>query len=382
MSKILVLGGAGAMANETTQDLVKTSDFEKITIASRNIKRLEEFAAMLKDDRVSVTKVDASNVPDVVKLMRGYDVVANGLPRDFALSIIKASIETRVDYLDLISPSLETLALDSEAKRVGISCVGGVGMTPGVTNLLAQLGVEWLDSVEQIDIDFAAFRPAAHSPALLHVLLWEFSPRTKHRYCYEDGKLIDNPPFSGARIVNFPKPIGEQTTYFVPHGESVTLSKNVKGVKRVYIRGCFPPEAMRLVHVCHDFGIFTAEAMEFEGKKIVPLDFLRKYLLSVPEGDKTEIWGYSIQVELTGMLNDKKVMQRFVTSHPPMDEWGGTEAYARNVGYPLSIGAQLLAQGKARKKGVDGAEMMLPAQEFVDELQKRGIKVSEEVVEL
>jgi saccharopine dehydrogenase-like NADP-dependent oxidoreductase len=382
MGRILVLGGVGAMANETTRDLVETSNFDEITIADIDIKKAKAFASQLKDSRLKVVGFDASKVSDMVKIMKGYDVVANGLPRVFSLRAMKAAIAAKVPILDLISPEEETLALDEKAKAAGISAVGGVGITPGITNILAKLGAERLNQVEQIDIDFAAFRSIAHSPALLHVILWEFDPNTKIRYCFENGKLIPNPPFSGERTVHFPDPIGTQTTYYVPHGESQTLSKNIEGVKKVYIRGTFPPRAMGLVRGLYEYGFYECKPISYEGKRISPLDFMRKYLLSVPQGDQTELWGYSVQVEVIGFLKDKKVMIRFQTSHPSMEEWGGTRAYDKNVGIPLSIGAQMVAAGKVKRKGSDGAENMLPAQEFVEELRKRGFRISEELTDL
>jgi saccharopine dehydrogenase-like NADP-dependent oxidoreductase len=382
MGRILVLGGVGAVANETTRDLVTTSNFDEITIADINIKKAKSFASSLKDKRLKVVGFDANKISEMVRLMKGCDVVANGLPRIYSEKAIKAAILARVNILDLISLEEETLALDEKAKKAGISAVGGVGITPGITNILAKLGADRLEEVEQIDIDFAAFRSIAHSPALLHVILWEFDPNTKIRYCFENGKLIPNPPFSGERTVHFPDPIGIQTTYYVPHGESQTLSKSIEGVKRVYIRGTFPPRAMRLVRSLYDYGFYDSKPIFYQGKRVSPLDFLRTYLLSVPQGDQTELWGYSVQAEITGFLKGKKVMVRFQTSHPSMEEWGGTRAYDKNVGIPLSIGAQMVAAGKVKRQGVDGAENMLPAQEFVDELRKRGLQISEEVINL
>ena len=43
MKKILVLGGVGAMATETSIDLVNTSDFEEIMIADVNLEKVEKF---------------------------------------------------------------------------------------------------------------------------------------------------------------------------------------------------------------------------------------------------------------------------------------------------------------------------------------------------
>ena len=233
MKKILVLGGVGAMANETTRDLVATSDFSEIAVADIDEKKALAFAAELKDKRLKVIKFNAESISEMSKIMQDYDVVANGLPRIFAKNAITAAINAEKDILDLSSPHKETLALDKKAKAAGIAAVGGVGITPGITNILARLGADRIENIEQIDVDFAAFRSIAHSPALLHVILWEFDPRTENRYCFENGQLIPNAPFSGKRIMHFPEPIGTQATYYVPHGESQTLSKNIGGVKRV-----------------------------------------------------------------------------------------------------------------------------------------------------
>jgi saccharopine dehydrogenase-like NADP-dependent oxidoreductase len=377
MKKILVLGGVGAMATETSIDLVQTSDFDEIMIADLNLEKIETFIEESGDDRLKAVKINAESVSEMAELMSGYDVIANGLPRDYCENAIRAGIKAKVNMLDLISPHEETLALDKEAQAAGISVVGGVGITPGITNLLAQLGADRLETVERIDIDFAAFRSIAHSPGLLHVILWEFDPRTENRFYFDDGKLIPNRPFSGARTVHFPEPIGTQTTYYVPHGESQTLSKNIPGVKQVFIRGCFPPRAMGLVKTLYDYSLYDSQPIDYEGRKIQPMEFINHYLLNSPEGDQTEVWGYSVQVEVQGVLNGYNVMYRFVTDHPPMDKWGGQRAYSKNVGIPLSIGAQMLAKGKAKKKGVDGAETMLPAEEFVNELRKRDFVINE-----
>ena len=65
-----------------------------------------------------------------------------------------------------------------------------------------------------------------------------------------------------------------------------------------------------------------------------------------------------------------------------MEARGGQRAYSKNVGIPLSIGAQLLAEGKSMKKGVDGIETMLPAEEFVAELIKRDFVINESLTYL
>jgi hypothetical protein len=42
----------------------------------------------------------------------------------------------------------------------------------------------------------------------------------------------------------------------------------------------------------------------------------------------------------------------------------------------------MLAEGKAMKTGVDGAETMLPAEEFINELRKRDFVINESLIYL
>jgi saccharopine dehydrogenase-like NADP-dependent oxidoreductase len=81
MKKIIVLGGVGAMATETTIDLVKTSDFDNITVADIDLGRVEKLIEQLGDRRLQAAQINAESILDMANLIKGYDVVANGLPR-------------------------------------------------------------------------------------------------------------------------------------------------------------------------------------------------------------------------------------------------------------------------------------------------------------
>lgn len=74
------------------------------------------------------------------------------------------------------------------------------------------------------------------------MILRELDPGTRTCYCYEDGGPVLNLPLSGGRTVYSPESIGTQKTYYVPRGESRTLSKNIEGVRRVCVRGDIPAE--------------------------------------------------------------------------------------------------------------------------------------------
>ena len=56
MKKISVLGGVGAMATETTIDLVQTSDFDEIMIADINLEKIETFIEESGDNRLKLIR--------------------------------------------------------------------------------------------------------------------------------------------------------------------------------------------------------------------------------------------------------------------------------------------------------------------------------------
>ena len=56
MKKILVLGGVGAMATETSIDLVQTSDFDEIMIADINLEKIETFIEESGDNRLKLIR--------------------------------------------------------------------------------------------------------------------------------------------------------------------------------------------------------------------------------------------------------------------------------------------------------------------------------------
>ena len=69
------------------------------------------------------------------------------------------------------------------------------------------------------------------------------------------------------------------------------------------------------------------------------------------------------------------------TSRCPQEEWGGQAAYFKNIGIPLSIGAQMLARGQVTTKGVIPPEVAIPTRPFFDELARRGIEIHEQIEE-
>lgn len=375
--RVLVLGGVGAVCNETTRDLVQFSDFDEIVIADYNLDAANELIDELKDQRLQAVFFDANDYDSMLKLFPGFDVVINGLPWKYDLPVTKACAEVGVNGLD-VSTEEEQWDYDTVAKDKDMIFIPGVGATPGITNVMARNAADQMDEIDEILIDFAAFRCPAPAPGLLITFLYEFHPENDYRVYFKDGKFVQTGPFEGLKKVKFFGPIGEQEVCYIPHEETWTMPKSL-GAKEVSVRGCFPPHAMKLAKAMLESGLYSEEPITIKGIETSAFEIMHDLLLELPETKETPLWAYGLVVEVNGKKDGKDIKITHWNEHPPMEEWGGKAAYYKNIAIPLSIGAQMIARGDIKERGVLPPESVIDPALFFAELNKRGIKIHMEI---
>ena len=380
--RALVLGGAGAVCKETTRDLAQYSDFEEITVADYNVAAAQALVEEIGDPRLQAIQFDAGDHGGMLRLFPAFDVVVNGLPFKYDYPVNKACVEAGVDGLDLSSDDPQ-FALNTEALKKDMLFVPGVGATPGITNMMIRRASEVLDRMEAVDIFFAAFRCLAPAPGLLQTTLWEFNPEEEDRaeVYFEDGAWHPTPPLSGERVVRFHDHIGEQKVYYVPHDESNTLPHSFPELRRAAVRGCFPPHVMALMGALMRGGLLSSQPVRVGDAETSSIEVMRAALAQSAFSKKNPVWAYGLVVEVTGERAGRRVTCTYRSKHPPQEEWGGESAYFKNVGIPLSIGAQMIAHRQTTGRGVLPPELAFPTEPFFVELARRGIVVEEEIVE-
>jgi saccharopine dehydrogenase-like NADP-dependent oxidoreductase len=360
--------------------MVAFSSFEEIVIGDCNVDAARKLAEEMSDARVRAVKADANDYDGLVKLFKGFDLVVNGLPFKYDLAVTKACIEAGVNGLD-VSTEESQWTYDTAARDKGIIFVPGVGATPGITNVMARRAADQMEVLDEIRIHFAAFRCIAPAAGLLTTFLWEFDPHLeKERLVYENGRFRSVGPFEGLKMVNFPGPIGEQEVCYIPHPETVTLPESL-GAKKVSVQGCFPPQAMRLAKALLDHGFYGGKPLSVKGIQATPLEIMHELLIQLPESKQTPLWAYGLLVEAYGNRDGRDVKITLWNRHPPQDEWGGTAAYYKNIGIPLSIGAEMIGRGEVTHRGVIPPETAYDPQAFFTALARRRIEIHEKIEE-
>ncbi len=382
--EILCLGAAGKISRESAYDLVEYSDFEKITIADYNEDAGLEVVKWLDDPRVDFLKIDVNDHQPAVASIKDYDLVMDGTTislNDRSTACIAAA---GVHGINLNGCGAEW-EFDRQFLDNGKVCIPGMGMTPGITNLMTKHAADQLETVDTIRISHGAFRPVAFSPAIAETTRVEYDPDLPSRVVYENGKFIQVPPFARPREIELPPPFGTHTQYIIPHAETMTLPKSLadKQIQLIEVRGTWPPKNMVLIRTLYDWGFMRNDKIEVDGTQVRILDAIAGYLLQSKEGRTTDLYGYALHVEVTGSREGKKYRHTLTHTHPASDGsvkgWEKLRAYTRCVGIPMSIGAQMIAQGQVRGSGVMAPELAFKPAAVFTELAERGIIIHKKI---
>jgi len=157
--KVLILGGAGSMAQATIKDFLEfdSNEVSELVITDINYEKVKKCADELRNEKVSPAFCDVTDYANLVKLMRGNDVVIDETEMAGALTL-KAALEAGVHIIDLgawFEGTLEQLKLDGEFKKAGLTAILGLGSSPGITNIYSRYIVDKLSTVESIHLSFA-----------------------------------------------------------------------------------------------------------------------------------------------------------------------------------------------------------------------------------
>ena len=380
--RVLCLGGAGRICREAILDLVQTSDFDRITVADANEAVGREVVAWLDDPRVDFVAADVLDKKATVALMCNYDLVMDGMPISLNDASAACMAEAGVHGINLNGMSHEW-DLDEAFTASGKTLVPGMGMTPGITNLMTMRAADQLDEVVSVRCSHGAFRPIAFSEAIAETTRVEYNPNLTSRVVFEDGQFVQVPPFARPRTIELPEPFGTHEQYIIPHPEPLTLSKSLarKGVRLVEARGTWPPKNMALLRALYDWGFMDNGSVAVNGADVGVLDVIFAHLRQSEAGTTTDLYGYALHVEVEGQRDGRPVSIVLTHTHPASDgsmpDWAGLRAYTRCVGIPLAIGAQLIAKAQARGVGVIPPELAFDPHVVFENLEKRDILVHE-----
>ena len=387
MGKCLIIG-CGGVASVAIHKCCQNSEiFTEIMIASRTKSKCDALKAKLDGGKtiIHTAQVDADNVEQLIALINEFkpEVVLNlALPYQ-DLHIMDACLATKTHYIDTANYEPEDVAhfeyswqwaYRERFEKAGITALLGSGFDPGVTSVFSAYALKHeFDEINYIDILDA--NAGDHGYAFATNFNPEINIRevsAKGSY-WENGKWIETAPMEIKRVYNFPQ-LGEKDMYLLHHEELESLALNIKGIKRIRFFMTFGQSYLTHLKCLENVGMTSSTPIEFEGKQIIPLQFLKAVLpdpasLGPRTKGKTNI-GCIFQGKKDG--KDKTYYLYNVCDHQECYKEVESQAISYTTGVPAMIGAMLVMTGAWQKPGVHNIEEFDP-DPFMEALNKWGL---------
>jgi len=384
MSRVLIIG-AGGVGGVVTQKCAQAPDvFSEIILASRTLEKCERIKKQLGKP-IEIFQVDADSTTELVSLFKktSPDLVINvALPYQ-DLTIMDACLETGTHYLDTANyePPDEAAFCykwqwdyHDKFKQKGIMALLGCGFDPGVTNVFcAHAYKKHFDEIHHIDI--MDCNAGDHG----YPFATNFNPEINIREVtapgkyYENGKWVETAPLSIHKTFDFPE-IGPREMYLMHHEELESLLKNIPRIRRMRFWMTFSDNYLTHLKVLENIGMTRIDPVHFQGRKIVPLKFLKALLPDPASLGKNYKGKTCIGCLIEGLKNHKsrKYYIYNICDHEACYQEVQAQAVSYTTGVPAMIGAMMVLSGTWKGKGVFNVEEFNPTP-FMDKLNQYGL---------
>ncbi|MHB8896519.1 MAG: saccharopine dehydrogenase family protein [Candidatus Geothermincolia bacterium] len=361
--RVIALGGAGDMCSFAVRDLARQADVTEIMIADYDLDKASMLAKEL-GARCKSMKLDANKESELVRAVQGYDVAVSGIgpfykyEHKVAAGVLDAGVNY-VSICDDYDAAEAVFKLDAKAKKKGVTILTGLGWTPGISNVLARIGADRLDDVEEIAVAWGGSASDSEGYAvILHTIhiFTGFVPSFQHGR----KKMVQS---GGDREkVRFPEPVGEIYVYNLGHPEPVTIPRFIN-VKNVTLKGGLSEEELNQVarYMARARLTSTDRRKDIMGRTVKALGPVL-FKLGKPDNPCS-----AIRVDVTGTNGGEWTHLTY----------GAADHMNALTGFPLSIGAMMVGRGLIAEPGVQSPESCVDPALFLAELGKRDVRIYE-----
>lgn len=398
MGRALIIGAGGVAGVAAHKCCENHEVFSEIMIASRTKskcdalkQRCEEYKNKVgSSTEITTAQVDADNVKELVNLINSYkpEIVINlALPYQ-DLTIMDACLETGVHYLDTANYEPPDTAkfeykwqweYRKRFEDAGLTAVLGSGFDPGVTGVFSAYALKHeFDEINYIDI--LDCNGGDHG----YPFATNFNPEINIREVsangsyWENGKWVETKPMEIKREYNFAQ-VGKKDMYLLHHEELESLGININGIKRIRFFMTFGQSYLTHLKCLENVGMTSIEPIMYEGKEIVPLQFLKAVLPDPASLGPRTVGKTNIGCIFIGKKDgkDKTYYLYNVCDHQECYKEVGSQAVSYTTGVPAMIGAAMVLSVKWKKPGVYNVEEFDP-DPFMEALSKYGLPWTED----
>jgi saccharopine dehydrogenase (NAD+, L-lysine forming) len=385
MASVVIIG-AGGVGHVVTHKCAGVPEvFTDICLASRTLSKCDAIAAGL-NRKIQTARVDADSVPELVALFERFKpalVINVALPYQ-DLTIMDACLEYGCNYLDTANYEPLNLAefeyrwqweYQDRFKDAGLFALLGSGFDPGVTNVFTAYALKhYFDEIHELDIIDVNGGDHGHAFATNfnpEINIREVTAACRH---WEKGAFVTTPPLSAKRSYECPEGVGTYNIYRMYHEELESLVRHIPTIRKAQFWMSFSDNYLKHLEVLQNVGMTRIDPVMFEGREIVPLQFLKAVLPNPGDLGKTTKGRTCIGNIIKGVKAGRKrsIYIYNICNHEDCFREVGSQAISYTTGVPAMIGAMMVATGAWTGAGVFNMEQMDP-DPFMEQLNRHGL---------
>ena len=248
----------------------------------------------------------------------------------------------------------------------------------GMVNILAQHGIEQLDTVSSVRI-YVGGLPQHPEPPLNYQIVYSLEGvldyYTTHSWVVRDGKRQQVTALSERETVEFPAPVGALEAFHTAGGLSTMAFRYEGKIPTMEYKTLRYPGHAQVMEAIRDLGLLDLDGVEVKGCTVVPRDlFVRVVGPKLTKPHSKDV--LALRVIVSGTKAGAPATRRFDLIDR-YDEKHGISAMMRTTGYSLSITAQMQVRGLVRPPGVWTPDECMPSADYIAELRARGMDLRE-----
>lgn len=370
--------GAGGVGTVVAHKCAQHPEvFSEIVLASRTKSKCDMIAdkvAARTGVKIATDAVDADSVPQLCELLRRHlpELVINvALPYQ-DLTIMEACLECGVNYLDTANyePKDEAhfeyswqWAFRERFEKAGLTAILGCGFDPGVSAIFTAYAAKHHFS-EMHYLDIVDCNAGNHGKAFATNFNPEINIReiTQKGKYWQDGRWVETGNLEVHRPLNYPN-IGERESYLLYHEELESLVINFPTIKRARFWMTFGQEYLTHLRVIQDIGMARIDPVMYDGREIIPIQFLKAVLPDPGSLGENYTGETSIGCRIAGLDKGGKESTYYIynnCSHRAAYQETGAQAVSYTTGVPAMVGALMFMTGKWVMPGVHNVEEFDP----------------------
>ncbi len=390
--KLLVIG-SGMMGSAAAYDMARQDHVDSVTLADSDRQRAKDVAARVNriagNRKVRAVALDASKEKEAARLMNGHDGALSAVPYRLNLGLAKAAIAAGCHFADLGGNNTvvrQELALAKQAEKKGVGLAPDCGLSPGMASILGGELVRRLDGRADALKLYVGGLPEKPMPPFHYQLV--FSVEGLINEYVEPARILRKGKLTTIEALTEPEPFHMEgfapLVAFQTSGGTSTLPETFEGkVGECFEKTLRYPGHYDLLCELKELGLFSSDKMRVGNVEVAPRALMSKVFegkfagkgpdvcimrLEAHESIKT----HGVRGLLGGKLKGRVATFTMVDHYDPKSDMS---AMMRTTAFPASIVLQMMCTGTVSKRGAVLQERDVPADAFLEEIARRGIKV-------